>query len=294
MPWLELKIDSDAQRAPALADDLTAMGALSVTLSDVRDEPIYEPALGTEPLWRHTRVTALFDADVDAHAVVAELVRRFGPWIEAAATIGHLADQAWERTWMDHFAPMKFGNSLWICPSWMEPPDPAATNIRMDPGLAFGTGTHPTTALCLEWLDAHPPCNHTVIDYGCGSGVLAVAAAKLGAALVYAVDNDPQALTATRENAQRNDVGRCIRTYAPEQLPAIRADTLLANILANPLLELAPVFSGMVIPGGHVVLSGILAEQAHDVLRAYEPWFEMEAPAHKKQWVRIDGRRRYT
>jgi ribosomal protein L11 methyltransferase len=291
MPWLELKVDSDAQQAPALADELTDLGALSVTLSDVRDEPIYEPARGTEPLWRHTRVTALFDVDVDAHAVIAELAARFGDWIKTAATVAPLTDQAWERTWMDHFAPMKFGDNLWICPSWMEPPDPAAVNIRMDPGLAFGTGTHPTTALCLEWLAAHPPRDHAVIDYGCGSGVLAVAAAKLGASVVYAVDNDPQALLATRENAQRNGVERCIRIYAPEQLPPLRADTLLANILANPLVELASAFARMVIPGGHIVLSGILAEQASDVLRAYEPWFELQTPAHKEQWVRLDGRR---
>lgn len=292
MPWLELKIDTDAQHAQSIEDALTKAGALSVTLSDSHDEPLYEPALGTTPLWRTTRVTGLFEAGMDCVALLAHISQQFGPAVIAQSRIDSLADQPWERAWMKHFAPMRFGQRVWICPSWCAPPEPEAINIFMDPGLAFGTGTHATTALCLEWLDAHPPIEHTVIDYGCGSGILAVAAALLGARRVIAVDHDPQALLATRENAQRNGVMERIETYLPEHVPALAADFLIANILANPLRELAGRFAQQVKCDGGLTLSGILAEQAHEVAAAYREAFILQPPTVQHGWVRLDGVRR--
>lgn len=292
MAWLELKIDTSAQLAPTLGEALGEHGALSVTFSDTHDDPVFEPDLGTTPLWRDTRVIGLFDADTDVRAILAQLQQRFGAAAMTGASVEPLAEQVWERTWMDHFAPTRFGNNLWICPSWCPPPEPDAVNIFMDPGLAFGTGTHPTTALCLEWLDTHHPAQQLVIDYGCGSGILAIAAAKLGAPRVIGVDHDPQALLATRENAQRNGVEARIETYLPEQMPQVNADLVLANILANPLRDLAALFARRVKPGGRVVLSGILDEQADDVAAVYKDKFTMCAPVTKQEWARLDGTRR--
>jgi ribosomal protein L11 methyltransferase len=292
MAWQQLHLDTDATTAPALSDALSELGALSTTFSDIENEPVYEPAPGTEPLWRSTRVTALFEEGADLGAVVESLATRFGNALREHARIERLEDQAWERVWMRDFTPLRFGARLWICPSWTTAPDPSAVNILMDPGLAFGTGTHPTTALCLEWLDAHPPRDRIVIDYGCGSGVLAIAAALLGAREVHAVDNDPQALLATRENAQRNGVTDRVSTYFPEQLPDLRADLLLANILANPLRELAPEFARRVRAGGAVVLSGILVSQADDVAAAYTGSFDGFRSESRDEWVRLDARRR--
>ena len=291
MPWLELKIDTQAQYAQLIEDALTEAGALSVTLSDTHDEPLYEPALGTTPLWRGTRVTGLFEAGMDCPALLTDLKQQFGPAVIVQSCIDALADQPWERAWMEHFAPTQFGQRVWICPSWCAAPDPSAVNIFMDPGLAFGTGTHPTTALCLEWLDANPPVERTVIDYGCGSGILAVAAAMLGARRVIAVDHDPQALLATRENAQRNGVAACIETYLPEHAPGVAADALIANILANPLRELAARFARLVNCGGTLTLSGILAEQANEVAAAYQDTFTLNPAVVQHGWVRLDGTR---
>ncbi len=291
MGWLELKIDTGAQFAPLVEDALTQAGALSVTLSDTHNEPLYEPALGTTPLWRTTRVTGLFETGMDCPAILAQLTRQLGPAVIIESRIDALADQPWERAWMEHFVPMQFGQRVWICPSWCAPPDPGAINIFMDPGLAFGTGTHPTTALCLQWLDAHPPVEQTVIDYGCGSGILAVAAAMLGARRVVAVDHDPQALLATRENAQRNGVAERVETYLPKQTPLLAADTLIANILANPLCELAPHFADLVECGGTLALSGILAAQTEEVMAAYRDMFNLETPTLQQGWVRLDGTR---
>ena len=291
MAWLELKIDTQAHYAQLIEDALTEAGALSVTLSDTHDEPLYEPALGTTPLWRATRVTGLFEAGMDCPALLAHMTQHFGPAVMVQSRIDALADQPWERAWMEHFAPTQFGQRVWICPSWCAAPDPSAVNIFMDPGLAFGTGTHPTTALCLEWLDANPPVERTVIDYGCGSGILAVAAAMLGAHRVIAVDHDPQALLATRENAQRNGVAACIETYLPEHAPEVAADTLIANILANPLRELAARFARLVNCGGTLTLSGILAEQANEVATAYQDTFTLRPAVVQHGWVRLGGTR---
>lgn len=291
MSWLELKIDAHAQHTASIEEALLAAGALSVTLSDAHDEPLYEPVLGTTPLWSTTCVTGLFEVGMDCHRLLADMARRFGSAAIVKSRIDPLADQPWERAWMDHFAPMQFGERVWICPSWCPAPNPDAVNIFMDPGLAFGTGTHATTALCLEWLDAHPPAGQVVIDYGCGSGILAIAAAKLGATRVVAVDHDVQALHATRENAQRNQVADRIEICLPDQLPPLAADILIANILANPLQELAPRFAELVRPQGDLVLSGILLQQAAAVQAAYTSRFTMQPPITREEWVRLDGKR---
>jgi ribosomal protein L11 methyltransferase len=287
--WLQLVFDSERAQAPLLEDALLELGALSVTLQDNADEPVFEPGVGETPLWRQTRVLALFEDGTDAAAVIAALGDHL-PELPAWRA-ERVEDQAWERAWMDDFQPQRFGQRLWVCPSWCEPPDPTGVILALDPGLAFGTGTHPTTALCLEWLDGQPLADRTVIDYGCGSGILAIAALLLGARTAVAVDNDPQALLATRDNAERNGIApERLLTCLPEQLPAeLSADVVVANILAGPLRELAPTLAGLCAAGGRLALSGILAEQAAAVADAYRPWFAIAAPATRAEWVRLDG-----
>ena len=266
-------------------------GALSVTLEDGGDQPIYEPDADKPSLWSDTRLTALFPADADMPAVTARLRTGLGLSELPPLRVEPLEDRDWVRDWLKDFKPMRFGKRLWICPTSYSPPDPAAVNLLLDPGLAFGTGTHATTALCLEWLDAHPPEGRAVIDYGCGSGILAIAAARLGAKSVWAVDNDPQALLATRDNAARNGVTERIQVALPEALPAAPVKLLLANILAGPLVALAPRFSALLEPGGTLVLSGILESQEPDIRRAYAGAFEDLAVTAKDGWLRITARR---
>ena len=270
-----------------------ARGALSVTLVDAADQPLFEPEPGTTPLWSSTRITALFEADVDLAPLRAALAEQFGGAATGQLEVSTLEDQDWERAWLARFQPMRFGDNLWICPAGQRPPAaPGQVLIDLDPGLAFGTGTHPTTALCLAWLDRHPPRGLDVLDYGCGSGVLAIAALRLGAARVQGVDIDPQALLASADNAARNCVDGRLSTALPDALPAQTFDLLLANILANPLIELAPRLAALVRPGGSLVLSGILAEQAGSVQQAYAPWFDFGAPAEQEGWVRLQAVRR--
>lgn len=211
----------------------------------------------------------------------------------AKARVEILEDKDWEREWMENFHPMQFGQRLWICPSWRDVPDPEAVNVMLDPGLAFGTGTHPTTALCLTWLDGQELGGQTVIDYGCGSGILGIAALKLGAGRVIGVDIDPQAIEASRENAARNGVENGVELYLPADRPQLQADVLVANILAGPLRELASDIASLVKPGGRLALSGILATQAEEVRAAYLPWFEMDAPVEQEEWVRLSGIRKH-
>lgn len=287
--WLQLIIEANLQQAEALSDHLSEFGALSVCLQDAADQPVYEPALHTTPLWKQTRVVGLFEPDTDMPTVLARLAAANGELPPHRVEV--LQDQDWVRVSLQDFHPMRFGRRLWICPSWEHPPEPEAVNIFLDPGLAFGTGTHPTTALCLEWLDAQDSLTgRTCLDYGCGSGILALAAGKLGASDIWAVDNDPQALQATHENAGKNQV--ILHTALPEQLPSMRVDILLANILANPLRDLAEHFAQLVHPGGAVVLSGILAEQKEEVRSTYLPYFEMDPTVEKSGWVRVSGWRR--
>ena len=293
MPWLQLKLASTPDAAQRLSDLLSDAGALAVTLQDAADQPLYEPPPGATPLWSQTWVTGLFDAEADLQAVLADLRNTLGEH-DLPHVISPLEDKDWEREWMDNYHPMRFGTRLWICPSWHQPPDVDAVTVMLDPGLAFGTGTHPTTALCLEWLDAHDVVGKHVIDYGCGSGILAVAAAKLGAQQVWAVDYDPQALHATTLNAEKNTVSTFIHTVLPNDLPRQPTDIMLANILAGPLIELAPLFAELVRPSGAIVLSGILNTQADAVLQRYQPWFDMAPATERDEWMRLSGVRKAT
>jgi len=288
MAWQQITFSTDADTAEKLNEWLLETEALAVTLQDAEDEPIFEPALGTTPLWGKTELVALFSEDLDLQILLKDLEQGFGPL--PAYQIQRIAEQNWERVWMDEFKPMQFGERLWIYPSWCEPIAQDAVNLLLDPGLAFGTGTHPTTRLCLEWLDQNPPLGQTLIDYGCGSGILALAAIKLGAKLGYAVDNDPQALLATAENASRNHIDtEQLATHLPEQLPKLKADVLIANILAQPLQMLASQFAELVKPSGVIVLSGILTEQADGVIEAYKPWFNLYEKTQSAEWVRLVG-----
>lgn len=296
MSWQQLSLPAGHADPHALASAFEALGALSVTLQDAADQPLFEPPPGATPLWSQTAVTALFESGCDVARIKAQLAGQFGADSVAQLQVTPLDDRDWVRAWMDGYAPMRFGERLWIVPTGFDAPDPGAVNLLLDPGLAFGTGTHPTTALCLEWLDAHPPVGQVVIDYGCGSGILGIAALQLGARRVYAVDNDPQALVATRDNAARNGVEERIDTLLPKQLALPQpeqqgADLLLANILANPLIELAPHFAALLRPGAGLVLSGILAEQAASVAAAYRGAFTLTPAAQREDWMRLTGTR---
>lgn len=286
MPWLELRIDSNRDTAPALEEALLAAGALSVTLQDNADQPIFEPALGETPLWQATRVTGLFEADVDTGKIERRLRLSQPHW--------HVVeDKDWEREWMQHYHPIQCSERLWICPSWLAPPDPTAVNLLLDPGLAFGTGTHPTTFLCLSWLGEQQLQDMSVIDYGCGSGILGIASLLLGAKQAVGVDIDPQALLATRDNAARNGLAaERFTVYFPKQAPSEPADLLLANILAGPLVELAPALLALLKPGGRICLSGVLASQAETVQQAYRAVIEFEPIRQKDEWVCMTGVRK--
>ena len=292
MPWLQISVPVDRALAERTAEEIEALGAVAVTLEDAGEVPVLEPAPGETPLWPTVVVTALFeDSEPDRLMSIADT----DAWgSRHGFHLSRLADRAWEREWLKDFQPMRFGRRLWVCPGDQLPPDdPEAVILYLDPGLAFGTGTHPTTALCLEWLDAHEPAGKRVIDFGCGSGILAIAAARLGAGNVAAFDIDPQALEATRENSARNGVADRIRVLAADA-PLPPADLLIANILAGPLIDLAPAFSRALSPGTGLVLSGILAAQTDSVVAAYAGSFEFPEIAGKDGWTCLAGRRRET
>ena len=289
MAWIQFIFSSTPDGADPLSDRLSECGANAVTFQDNADQPIYEPEIGSTPLWQATNVIALFEADSDTENIVVKLTQLMAPEAIPPYRIEAVEDKDWVREWMDNFHPMCFGKQLWICPSWHEPPNPNAINILLDPGLAFGTGTHPTTALCLNWLDRAQVKDKVVIDYGCGSGILAIAAALLGAKQVIGVDIDPQALEATQANAERNGV--VIETFLPADCPDITADLVIANILAGPLQTLAPTLIALSKPRSDIILSGILESQASSVSDAYQITFEMEASVLKDEWVRLVGHR---
>ncbi|NVJ66504.1 MAG: 50S ribosomal protein L11 methyltransferase [Gammaproteobacteria bacterium] len=294
MSWIQLKFDYQNPDAESLSDYLMELGALAVTFLDAEDKPILEPKPGETPLWKHLIVLSLFEANTET-AVLDKVLANS----DFSAHFGKdyqweiIRDQDWERAWMDSFKPMQFGERVWIVPSWHESPDPNAVNIKLDPGLAFGTGTHPTTALCLQWLDGADLDGKTVIDYGCGSGILTLAALLLGAEKVYAVDIDPQAIDATRENLKRNDISQeKLVLGLPEQVALPQADVLVANILAEPLRQLSESIANSVKSGGDLVLSGLLNEQADELNAIYQQWFTMEAPASEGDWSRLSGIKR--
>ncbi len=289
MPWLQLSLDADETQVPLLEVLFEQLGAVSVTLGDAADQPLLEPPPETQPLWRHTRVTALFEGDQDPKRLHESLATALSPLLLEQAHWERIEDRIWERVWLEHFKPMPFGERLWVCPVGETIPQTDAVVIELDPGLAFGTGTHPTTALCLEWLDHQSLAGQTVIDYGCGSGILAIAALKLGAATVIGVDHDPQALLASRDNALKNAVSEQLIVYLPGQMPDQPADYLVANILAEPLINLAPELVQRVRPGGRFALSGILEEQWQDVARAYQDFAELEPITIRDEWVLISG-----
>jgi ribosomal protein L11 methyltransferase len=297
MPFLELSLTVNADRQPATEAALEDLGALSITLQDADaetpdEQAIFEPGVGETPLWQVIVLQALFEADTDRRGLLAALSELLPDLEPDHIAFREVADQDWERAWMDQFKPMRFGRRLWIHP-WNHEGEvePEAVVVHLDPGLAFGTGTHPTTALCLEWLDGLELEGRTLIDYGCGSGVLAIAALKLGAAQAIGVDNDPQALTASKDNAQRNGVAERLALYLPDDAPDAPADVFVANILAGPLGELAPRFAALCKPGTPFAISGILDGQQDELLERYGTWFENLTVSVREDWVRIDGRR---
>lgn len=290
MPWIQLKINTTGNDAETLSDALIESGAVSVTFQDTHDNPVFEPLPGETLLWGDTDAIGLYDAETDMEEVVAMLENEPLLGKGFVHKIEQLEDKDWEREWMDNFHPMRFGERLWICPSWRDVQDPNAVNVMLDPGLAFGTGTHPTTAMCLQWLDSLDLTDKTVIDFGCGSGILAIAALKLGAKHVVGIDIDPQAIQASRDNAERNGVSERLSLYLPKDQPEnLSADVVVANILAGPLRELAPLISVLPVAGGHLGLSGVLASQAQSVADAYKDKFELDAVAEKEEWCRITG-----
>lgn len=293
MPWIQIKLNATNDNAEAIGDMLMEeTGAVSVTFLDAKDTPVFEPLPGETRLWGDTDVVALYEADMDT-SLILQQIKASNMLAEGFAhKVEQVEDKDWEREWMDNFHPMQFGRRLWICPSWREVPDPQAVNVMLDPGLAFGTGTHPTTALCLEWLDNLDLSGKTVIDFGCGSGILAIAAIKLGAAKVIGIDIDPQALLASKDNAARNGVEDQIDVYLPKDQPeGLMADVVVANILAGPLRELSPIIKGLLKPGGQLAMSGILDTQAESVAEFYRDDLELDPIAEKSEWCRISGRK---
>jgi ribosomal protein L11 methyltransferase len=294
MAWLELTLTTHPQEIKKLERFLLKSGAVSITLKDAENQPVLEPGPGETPLWDSLKATALFPEGTDLDPILRKLQQQMRWQSLPSYQVEQLADQNWERAWMDQFKPMQFGKRLWICPSEYTPPEPDAINIILDPGLAFGTGTHPTTALCLTEIDSLNCEGLTVIDYGCGSGILGLAAAKLGAKVVHCVDNDPQALTATLDNAEKNSLNKkLIKIYLPEAFkPRVKADVLLANILAKPLMELCPYLCGLVKSGGKIILSGILHEQEADIIKHYEQYCTIVKVTHQEDWCCVMAEKR--
>ena len=285
----------DAAKVSTVSDALIEEGALSVDIADAeagtaREKPIFaEPGQKFEMAFGSNRVVAIFSPSANFRGILERVVTAGGLSPPPDYRITEVAEQDWVRLTQSQFDPIRVSARLWIVPSWHVSPDPAAINIILDPGLAFGTGGHPTTRLCLDWLDQFLSPGCSVIDYGCGSGILALAAAKLGAACVCGVDIDAQAVMSSRYNAERNNV--IVRFSTADELPPEPADVVLANILANPLKVLVPLLARLTVPAGTLVLSGILPSQAADVADSYRPWFDMEPPIVDQGWVRLSGTR---
>ena len=292
--WQEWVLETHSHHVELLEDWFFAQGALAVSLEDNADEPLLEPGPGETPVWQNVKVTALFAGDVDLEPIRAEIPDTLLAK-NSRSDITTLRDRAWERVWMDDFSPIQMGPRLWICPSWSEPPDASAINVYLDPGLAFGTGTHATTAMCLAALDDAVRGGERVVDYGCGSGILAIAALRLGASSALGVDNDPQALTASRDNAQRNQIAASSLDILFPESPGIDAwvgnsDLVVANILAGPLLTLADELIGLMTPGAKLLLTGILMEQAPELIERYAR-VNLRVSDTRDGWVLMSGQR---
>ncbi len=293
MSWLQAHILGDSGEAALIELLLESLGALSVTITDAGDEPILEPPPGDTHLWRETRVTGLFDATIDREKLYSTISQALGRDVGERLALEALADQDWERAWLDRFEPMRFGDRLWVRPSGFQVDEPEATIVDLDPGLAFGTGTHPTTSLCLRWLDQHDIRDQRVIDFGCGSGILGIAALKLGARSVVAIDHDPQALQASADNAERNQCRALLDIRHGSDAPPPSADLVIANILASTLTELRERIGSLVEPGGNLLLSGILDTQVDAVTSAYAQDFVFMPPAGESDWVMLHAIRRH-
>ena len=291
MPFLELTLELQGLSADVAEEATFNAGALSVTLTDSRDDAVLEPKPGEVRLWPATRLQALFAAGTDAEALLTSLAQQLG--VDPARIEPRIIeDRQWEREWLKDFHAMRFGARLWVCPRHEVVTDASAIVVLLDPGLAFGTGTHATTAMCLSWLDANAPVGARVIDFGCGSGILAIAALKLGAQRAWCHDIDPQALLAATQNAQSNGVAAAaVICEAVAELPGA-VDVLLANILSGPLCELAELFAMRVRPGGQVILSGLMEHQEAEVTAAYDAWFDTSLIAVRDGWVALNAVRR--
>lgn len=289
MSWIQVYADVPKRFAEGLSDSLEAIGSLAVTLGDAADTPIFEPPIGTTPIWSDTRVMGLFSADRDTDQLLALLKARWPQLVDYPVKIEVLEDKDWVREWMDQFVPIQFGERLWVVPTWLEPPHADAVNLMLDPGLAFGTGGHATTALCLTWLSQADLAGKTVIDFGCGSGILACAAGKLGAGRVIGTDIDPQALRASEQNALENQVR--LELYLPEQMPEVQADVLVANILFNPLKMLAPQFLALLKPTGILVMSGILTTQVDELIAFFSDLgMVLISREEREDWAMVTGK----
>ncbi len=298
MEWQQFVMNLEALNPASVEEILIRHGAQSVTFSDAGDVPVLEPGPGETPLWNNTRISGLFGPGVDVAGLLADLRSSLAVEQLPDHRLETLADRDWEREWLRDFGPMRFGRRLWVCPAGSEPDQSDAVIVRLDPGLAFGTGTHATTAMCLEWLDAIELRGRTMLDYGCGSGVLAIAALKLGCEHAQAMDIDVQAVTATVENAAQNKIGEKLTVSSSDADIEGQFDVVVANILAGPLVELAGSISERVRAGGRLALSGILSEQAAEVIDAYAPWVDLDEPEFRRQdgqtWVRLTGRKRHS
>lgn len=293
--WFELTLKSGEHTPDEIDEALLTAGAIAVTYSDAEDHPVLEPLPGETPLWPETLVIGLFEKPCDEAAIIQCVAEVLSVEIDALPIItsNHLENTDWERSWMDHYHPMKFGENLWICPTHLTPPEPECATVMLDPGLAFGTGTHPSTALCLTWLSNHMDQvrDHTAIDYGCGSGVLGIAARVLGASRCDATDIDPQAIKATHENATRNNV--TIHCVLSSEFSAEPVDLVMANILALPLTALAEKLASLTKPNGNIILAGILIADIEMIKAAYAPWFDFVEPFSTMEgWALVHGIKR--
>jgi ribosomal protein L11 methyltransferase len=291
-PLVQLTVEVDADQCERLEALVEEAGAISVSYLDPGGEPVLEPALGTTPLWSRVRLLALFQGWPDAEQLYLDICQALSVERPAHWELAPLEQRQWERAWMDHYHPMHFGGRLWVVPTTHEAPEPDAVNLRLDPGLAFGTGTHPTTALCLRWLAQAELAGQEVVDFGCGSGILAIASLLLGARQAYGIDNDPQALVASQDNAKRNGVAERLTLWLPSEVQSVVADVVVANILAGVLIELRDHILALLRPGGRIALSGILTRQQEDVTAAYAAWIDWEPAQHDDGWVLLTGCRR--